>query len=367
MLDHREDLVVLVGRHAVRADELPLLEDHGVDGERDLTLLLAGCEADLEVLAGLAQRVDGVAAGLGDPERVDAHVRAAALGRVALDRLRDVLDLRDVHGGVGAEFLRLPELLVGQVDGDDVRAEGVGDVDRREADAAAAVDGHPVAGGDVHAVDQPVEGGREPAAEPGDLHGVDPVGQRHDVVVGLADRELLGERPRLEGDEPQRDHALADVRPPLLAVPAGPVAEVEKLDKIAVKTGGGYNHRMGLHDMALVKENHIRLAGGIKNAVDNIRDLYPNVKIEVETTNLSEVDEALNAGADMIMLDNMNTETMRKAVEKINKRAMVEASGNMNTARLREVAETGVDFISVGALTHSVEAFDISQQITKII
>jgi len=145
------------------------------------------------------------------------------------------------------------------------------------------------------------------------------------------------------------------------------VPGLRQLDKIAVKTGGGYNHRMGLHDMALVKENHIRLAGGIKNAVDNIRDLYPNVKIEVETTNLSEVDEALNAGADMIMLDNMNTETMRKAVEKINKRAMVEASGNMNTARLREVAETGVDFISVGALTHSVEAFDISQQITKII
>ena len=145
------------------------------------------------------------------------------------------------------------------------------------------------------------------------------------------------------------------------------VPGLRQLDKIAVKTGGGYNHRMGLHDMALVKENHIRLAGGIKNAVDNIRDLYPNVKIEVETTNLSEVDEALNAGADMIMLDNMNTETMRKAVEKINKRALVEASGNMNTARLREVAETGVDFISVGALTHSVEAFDISQQITKII
>ena len=145
------------------------------------------------------------------------------------------------------------------------------------------------------------------------------------------------------------------------------VPGLRQLDKIAVKTGGGYNHRMGLHDMAMVKENHIRLAGGIKNAVDNIRDLYPNVKIEVETTNLSEVDEALNAGADMIMLDNMNTETMRKAVEKINKRAMVEASGNMNTARLREVAETGVDFISVGALTHSVEAFDISQQITKII
>ena len=145
------------------------------------------------------------------------------------------------------------------------------------------------------------------------------------------------------------------------------VPGLRRLDKMAVKKGGGFNHRIGLHDMALVKENHIRAAGGIKKAVDNIRDLYPDVKIEVETTNLKEVDEALAAGADMIMLDNMPTETMRIAVERINKRAETEASGNMTSERLKEVAETGVDYISVGALTHSVEAFDISQQIIEIL
>lgn len=138
------------------------------------------------------------------------------------------------------------------------------------------------------------------------------------------------------------------------------------LDKFAVSIGGGLNHRIGLYDMALVKENHIRLAGGIQKAVDKIRSKYPEVRIEVETTNLDEVEEALNSGADRIMLDNMDNETMHKAVVQIAGRAETEASGNMSANRLREVAKTGVDFISVGALTHSVEAFDISQQIKNI-
>lgn len=138
------------------------------------------------------------------------------------------------------------------------------------------------------------------------------------------------------------------------------------LDKFAVSIGGGLNHRIGLYDMALVKENHIRLAGGIQKAVDKIRSKYPEVRIEVETTNLDEVEEALNSGADRIMLDNMDNETMHKAVVQIAGRAETEASGNMSADRLREVAKTGVDFISVGALTHSVEAFDISQQIKNI-
>lgn len=138
------------------------------------------------------------------------------------------------------------------------------------------------------------------------------------------------------------------------------------LDKFAVSIGGGLNHRIGLYDMALVKENHIRLAGGIQKAVDKIRSKYPEVRIEVETTNLDEVEEALNSGADRIMLDNMDNETMHKAVVQIAGRAETEASGNMSADRLREVAKTGVDFISIGALTHSVEAFDISQQIKNI-
>lgn len=137
-----------------------------------------------------------------------------------------------------------------------------------------------------------------------------------------------------------------------------------KLDKYAVKTGGGTNHRHGLHDMAMIKDNHIEVAGNITAAVKAVRSkIDPGIKIEVETTTLEQVQEALDAGADIIMLDNMDTETMRKGVELIAGRAKVEASGNMTLERLREVAATGVDFISIGALTHSVSALDISQRI----
>lgn len=136
------------------------------------------------------------------------------------------------------------------------------------------------------------------------------------------------------------------------------------LDKYAVKTGGGTNHRIGLYDMVMIKDNHISVAGSITNAVKAIRPNIPaEIKIEVETTNLDEVIEAINAGADIIMLDNMDTNTMKKAVELIKGRAKVEASGNMTLDRVREVAATGVDFISIGALTHSVTALDISQKI----
>jgi nicotinate-nucleotide pyrophosphorylase (carboxylating) len=138
------------------------------------------------------------------------------------------------------------------------------------------------------------------------------------------------------------------------------------LDKAAVKAGGGTNHRMGLYDMAMIKDNHKQAAGSITFAIENIRSYNPGLIIEVETTSLAEVQEAVEAGAHMIMLDNMDTETMRKAVQHIGNRAKTEASGNITADRLIEVAETGVDFISVGALTHSVAAFDISQQLTEI-
>ena len=137
-----------------------------------------------------------------------------------------------------------------------------------------------------------------------------------------------------------------------------------KLDKYAVKTGGGTNHRHGLHDMAMIKDNHIEVAGGITAAVKAVRSkIEPGIQIEVETTTLAQVQEALDAGADIIMLDNMDNETMRKGVLLIGGRAKVEASGNMTLERLREVAATGVDYISIGALTHSVSALDISQRI----
>lgn len=132
-------------------------------------------------------------------------------------------------------------------------------------------------------------------------------------------------------------------------------------DKLAVRHGGGSNHRMGLYDMAMIKDNHIKAAGSITKAIEQVRSAYSiSVKIEVETTNLNEVEEALNGGADIIMLDNMSTETMKEAVTLIAGRAKTEASGNITAERIREVAETGVDFISVGALTHSVKAFDMS-------
>ena len=136
------------------------------------------------------------------------------------------------------------------------------------------------------------------------------------------------------------------------------------LDKMAVKAGGATNHRMGLYDMALIKDNHIKVAGGITNAVKQVRASIPaGIKIEVEVTDLNETREALAAGADIIMLDNMTNEAMAEAVKVIDRRAETEASGNMNVRRLKEVAATGVDYISVGALTHSVTALDISMNI----
>lgn len=139
------------------------------------------------------------------------------------------------------------------------------------------------------------------------------------------------------------------------------------LDKMAVKDGGGTNHRMGLYDMAMIKDNHIKMAGGITKAVEQVRSkIAPGIKIEVETTNMDEVKEAIAAGADIIMLDNMGNEAMAEAVAIIkaaDKGIKTEASGNMSIPRLKEVAATGVDYISVGALTHTVKAMDISMNI----
>ena len=138
------------------------------------------------------------------------------------------------------------------------------------------------------------------------------------------------------------------------------------LDKLAVKHGGGTNHRMGLYDMAMIKDNHIKMAGGITKAVEQVRArIAEGIKIEVETTNLDEVREAIAAGADIIMLDNMDNATMTKAVEIINGRALTEASGGITHETLQGIAKTGVDIISVGAITHSVKAFDISLKIQK--
>ena len=138
------------------------------------------------------------------------------------------------------------------------------------------------------------------------------------------------------------------------------------LEKYAVKMGGGENHRFGLFDAVLIKDNHIRAAGGIGEAVRRVKDKVPHsFKIEVETSNLQEVKEALDGGVNTIMLDNMSTEMMKEAVAMVNKRVLVEASGNTGLDNIEEIASTGVDFISVGALTHSAKAVDISLKVVE--
>lgn len=142
------------------------------------------------------------------------------------------------------------------------------------------------------------------------------------------------------------------------------VPSLRALQKYAVVCGGGKNHRFNLSDAAMIKDNHIDACGGIAPAVKKLRENTGHtVKIEVETRNLDEVKEALSAGADIIMLDNMTADMMREAVKLVNGGALIEASGNVTLSRLKEIADTGVDIISAGALTHSVKAFDFSMKI----
>jgi nicotinate-nucleotide pyrophosphorylase (carboxylating) len=138
-----------------------------------------------------------------------------------------------------------------------------------------------------------------------------------------------------------------------------------RLEKYAVTCGGGQNHRIGLFDMVLIKDNHLAALRhesphAIGAAVQRARAQYPRLKVEVETDTLDQVRQALEAGADIILLDNMTVEEMRTAVRSINGRAKTEASGGVNLSTVRAIAETGVDFISVGALTHSAPAADIA-------
>ncbi|TDI78419.1 MAG: carboxylating nicotinate-nucleotide diphosphorylase [Caldithrix sp.] len=136
------------------------------------------------------------------------------------------------------------------------------------------------------------------------------------------------------------------------------------LEKYAVRKGGGQNHRFGLYDMVLIKENHIAAAGGVTKAVQKIRAKMQNrnldLQIEIEVRALTEVDQALNLKVDRLMLDNMSLDEIREAVELVNDKVELEVSGGVNLATVKAIAETGVDYISVGALTHSAPAFDLS-------
>ncbi|HYA26397.1 MAG TPA: carboxylating nicotinate-nucleotide diphosphorylase [Thermodesulfovibrionales bacterium] len=137
------------------------------------------------------------------------------------------------------------------------------------------------------------------------------------------------------------------------------------MEKYAVRTGGGGNHRHGLYDGILIKDNHIEAAGSVTSAVAAARRAHHLLKIEVEVENLKELNEALSAGADVVMLDNMSLSDMREAVKLAKGKAIIEASGNMTLDTVRIIAETGVDLISVGALTHSATAADISMKIVR--
>lgn len=133
------------------------------------------------------------------------------------------------------------------------------------------------------------------------------------------------------------------------------------LEKAAVRAGGGHNHRFGLYDGVLIKENHVMAAGGVGAAIARARERAPHtVRIECEVTNLKEVDEALLAGADIILLDNMGLAEVREAVRRINRRALVESSGGVTLANVKALAQAGVDLISMGALTHSAPAKNLS-------
>lgn len=136
------------------------------------------------------------------------------------------------------------------------------------------------------------------------------------------------------------------------------------LEKYAVRTGGGHNHRFNLADGVLIKDNHIQACGSIKNAVAKMREKIPHtMKIEVEAASIEQVRECISCSVDIIMLDNMDTGKMREAVKLVGGRALLEASGGVNLDNVRQIAETGIDFISVGALTHSAPACDISMRL----
>jgi len=138
------------------------------------------------------------------------------------------------------------------------------------------------------------------------------------------------------------------------------------LEKYAVKAGGGTNHRMSLNDQALIKDNHIVAAGSIKNAVEKVKDKFPELEFEVEVDNLDQLNEALAVNAKLILLDNFSIDDLKKAVLAVNKKAKLEASGGITLENARKIAETGVDFIAVGALTHSAPVLDIGGDLRTV-
>lgn len=200
-------------------------------------------------------------------------------------------------------------------------------------------------------------------------------GQEIAYVSGSAQKILLAERVVL--NFLQHMSGIATKTAAFVKLTAGTKARIVDtrktlpglriLEKYAVKIGGGHNHRFGLFDAVMIKDNHIKALGGITKAVAEARKQNSHtVKVEVEVENLQQVKEALQAGTDIIMLDNMPLAMMQQAVKLINGKAVIEASGNVTEETVAQIADTGVDIISSGALTHSIKALDISLDLTMI-
>jgi nicotinate-nucleotide pyrophosphorylase (carboxylating) len=198
-------------------------------------------------------------------------------------------------------------------------------------------------------------------------------GESFGEVTGLAAALLGGERTAL--NFLQRLSGIATMARRFVDAAAGRITILDTrkttptlraLEKYAVAAGGATNHRVGLFDAVLLKDNHISLAGGVSRAVERVRAARPGLRIEVEAQTLEEVDAAVNAKADVILVDNMSTDEIREAVDRVRGQARIEISGGVTLARIPELATTGADFVSVGALTHSAPAADISFEIEPL-
>ena len=277
------------------------------------------------------------------------------------------LDPKAIHDAVAAAVAE-------DLPGDDVTsvatipdtARGVADFAAREPGVVAglglaALVFHYVMGDDVEITDRRADGSR---VRPGDV-----VMRVGGPVRGLltAERTALNYASHLSGVATATAawvDALAGTRARVLDT-RKTLPTYRSLQKYAVRCGGGVNHRFSLSDMAMVKDNHVVAAGGVVPAYRAVRAAYPELAVEVEVTDLDQLRDLLDAGCDRILLDNMDSPTMAEAVRITAGRATLEASGGLTFERAREVAETGVDFISVGALTHSVKVFDLGMDLQE--
>ena len=277
------------------------------------------------------------------------------------------LDPKAIHDAVAAAVAE-------DLPGDDVTsaatipdtARGVADFAAREPGVVAglglaALVFHYVMGEDVEITDRLADGTR---VRPGDV-----VMRVGGPVRGLltAERTALNYASHLSGVATATAawvDALAGTRARVLDT-RKTLPTYRSLQKYAVRCGGGVNHRFSLSDMEMLKDNHVVAAGGVVPAYRAVRAAYPELAVEVEVTDLDQLRELLDAGCDRILLDNMDSPTMAEAVRITAGRATLEASGGLTFERAREVAETGVDFISVGALTHSVRVFDLGMDLQE--